>query len=86
MLTRMTEADWEQALAVFDAVQSRRGEPGHDDRKFLEAIHFFTLHNITWRALPVEFDKWNSVWKRFWRLAPPMWSSCHRELLGAQRS
>ena len=50
MLTQMTEADWDLTLAVFDAVQSRRGEPGHDDRKFLEAIHFFTLHNITWRA------------------------------------
>ena len=69
MLTQMTEADWDLALTVFDAVQSRRGEPGHDDRKFLEAIHFFTLHNITWRALPVEFGNWNSVWKRFWRLS-----------------
>jgi transposase len=56
-------------LAVFDAVQSRRGEPGHDDRKFLEAIHFFTLHNIAWRALPAEFGNWNSIWKRFWRLS-----------------
>ena len=47
----------------------QRGEPGHDDRKFLEAIFYFTLHNITWRALPAEFGKWNSVWKRFWRLS-----------------
>ncbi len=69
MLTQMTEADWDLALTVFDAVQSRRGEPGHDNRKFLEAIHFFTLHNITWRALPAEFGNWNSVWKRFWRLS-----------------
>ncbi len=69
MLTQMTEADWGLTLAVFDAVQSRRGEPGRDDRKFLEAIHFFTLHNITWRALPAEFGNWNSIWKRFWRLS-----------------
>ena len=45
------------------------GEPGHDDRKFLEAIHYFAIHSITWRALPKEFGKWNSVWKRFWRLS-----------------
>ena len=69
MLTGMTERDWEIVLDVFDAAQSPRGEPGHDDRKFLEAVHFFTVHNITWRALPAEFGNWNSVWKRFWRLS-----------------
>lgn len=69
MLTRMTDADWVIVLEVFDGVQSRRGEPGHDDRKFLEALHYFTVHNVTWRALPAEFGNWNSVWKRFWRLS-----------------
>ena len=69
MLTGMTERDWRITLEVFDAAQSRRGEPGHDDRKFLEAIHYFTVHSITWRALPEEFGNWNSIWKRFWRLS-----------------
>src|ERR1700733_15106133 len=69
MLTRMTEADWSVVLEVFDAAQSRSGEPGHDDRKFLEALHYFTVHSITWRALPAYFGNWNSVWKRFWRLS-----------------
>ena len=69
MLTGMTEQDWSVVLKVFDAAQSSRGEPGHDDRKFLEAVHYFTVHGITWRALPAEFGKWNSVWKRFWRLS-----------------
>src|SRR5690242_4736712 len=69
MLTGMTERDWEITLEVFDAVQSKRGEPGHDDRKFLEAVHYFAVHNITWRALPAEFGNWNTIWKRFWRLS-----------------
>ena len=69
MLTRMTEEDWTLALEVFDAAQSSRGEPGHDDRRFLEAILCFAVHNITWRALPADYGKWNSVWKRFWRLS-----------------
>ncbi len=69
MLTGMSEDDWAIVLEVFDAAQSRRGEPGHDDRKFLQAIHYFTVHNITWRALPAEYGPWNSVWKRFWRLS-----------------
>jgi transposase len=69
MLTRMTEEDWTVVLEVFAAACSRRGDKGRDDRRFLEALHFFTLHNITWRALPAEFGKWNSIWKRFWRLS-----------------
>jgi hypothetical protein len=36
MLTGMTERDWSIVLEVFDAAQSSRGEPGRDDRKFLE--------------------------------------------------
>lgn len=69
MLTGMTDADWEIVLAAFRASRSRRGDKGRDDRKFLEALHYFTVHNITWRALPEEYGNWNSVWKRFWRLS-----------------
>ncbi len=69
MLTKMTDEDWATALQVFEASRSRRGDKGQDDRKFLEALHYFSTHNITWRALPAEFGKWNSVWKRFWRLS-----------------
>src|SRR3954453_6746428 len=69
MLTRMTDEDWEMVVQVFRAVRSRRGDKGRNDRRFLEALHYFTLHNINWRALPAEFGNWNSVWKRFWCLS-----------------
>jgi transposase len=64
MLTGMTERDWSTVLEVFDAAQSSRGEPGHNDRKFLEAIHYFTVHSIMWRALPREYvgTVFRSVW------------------------
>ena len=52
MLTKMTDADWVIVLQVFQASRSRRGDKGQDDRKFLEALHYFVVHNITWRALP----------------------------------
>jgi transposase len=48
---------------------SRRGRDGEDDRLFLEALHFFTLENVRWRALPEQFGHWNSVLKRFDRLS-----------------
>src|SRR4051794_13944249 len=69
MLTRMTEEDWATVLELFRACCSRRGAKGRNDRIFLEALHYFSVHNITWRALPEAFGNWNSVWKRFWRLS-----------------
>src|SRR3712207_6313369 len=69
MLTRMTDQDWEIVVQVFRSVRSRRGGKGRDDRTFLEALHYFSVHNITWRALPARFGKWNSIWRRFWRLS-----------------
>ncbi len=69
MSTKMTEDDWRVALEAFQASLPRRGDKGRDDRLFLEALHYFAVHNITWRALPERFGKWNSVWKRFDRLS-----------------
>ena len=68
MSTRMNEADWELALDVFRACLPARGAKAKNDRLFLEALHHFTVHNITWRALPERFGNWNTVWKRFDRL------------------
>lgn len=69
MSTRMADEDWVVALEVFRASLPRRGDKGRDDRLFLEALHYFSVHNITWRALPERFGKWNSVWRRFDRLS-----------------
>jgi transposase len=69
MSTRMNEDDWAHTLAVFRACLPRRGRKADDDRRFLEALHFFTVENVRWRALPERFGHWNSVWKRFDRLS-----------------
>lgn len=65
----MTDADSANALDAFRTSLPRRGVKGRDDRLLLEALHCFLVHNITWRALPERFGKWNSVWKRFDRLS-----------------
>jgi len=69
MSTRMDEDDWAHTLAVFRACLPRRGRKAEDDRRFLEALHFFAVENVRWRALPERFGPWNSVWKRFDRLS-----------------
>lgn len=69
MSTRMNEEDWAHTLEVFRACLPRRGRKAANDRLFLEAMHFFTVENVRWRALPKRFGPWNSVWKRFDRLS-----------------
>jgi hypothetical protein len=69
MLTQMSDVDWEIVVEAFQAVRSRRGDKGRDDRKFLEALHFFTVHNITCRALPAEFWQLEQRLEAFWRLS-----------------
>ena len=69
MLTHITEETWRLVVNIFRQVCPRRGAKGSDDRRFLEALHYFTVHNITWRALPETFGPWNTVWKRFSRLS-----------------
>ena len=69
MCTKVTEAEWDVAVEVFRGCLPARGAKAENDRLFLEALHYFAVHNITWRALPERFGKWNTVWKRFWRLS-----------------
>lgn len=69
MPTRMGEEDWTAALRLPRACRGRPGDKGGNDRKCLEAMHRFTLHYITGRALPSGFGNWSSVRERFWRTA-----------------
>ena len=76
MPARMMDEDFQVALEIFRACLPRRGDKGHDDLLFLRALHYFAVHNVTWRALPEKFGNWNSVWKRFWRLSQSGSSRC----------
>ncbi|MGI9507975.1 MAG: transposase [Geminicoccaceae bacterium] len=69
MSTKMTNADWQIALDAFKVCLPARGAKARNDLLFLEALHYFSVHNITWRALPARFGHWNTVWKRFSRLS-----------------
>lgn len=47
MSTKMTEADWAIALEAFRVSLPRRGDKGRNDRQFLEALHYFSVNNVT---------------------------------------
>ena len=71
MSTKMTDADWQIALEAFKACFPARGARARNDLLFLEALHHFSVHNITWCAPPALFGHWNTIWKRFSRLSNP---------------
>jgi Putative transposase of IS4/5 family (DUF4096) len=71
MLTAMTEEDWTIVLR-FAASRSRRGDKGRNDRKFLEALHYLVVHNVTWRALPEKFGHRKRVEALL--AAEPLWN------------
>ena len=87
MSTRMDEDDWAITLELFRACLPRRGRKAADDRRFLEAMHFFAVENVRWRALPERFGPWNSVWKRFNRLSKAgVFEAFFEALAGLSRS
>jgi len=43
----MTDEDWAIVLEVFEASRSRRGDKGRSGPPFLEALHYFSVHNVT---------------------------------------
>lgn len=65
LLTKLSDDEWDLVVDIFRQVRSRRGDKGRDDRRFLQALHDFAVHTISWRALPKEFGDWNTIWKRF---------------------
>jgi transposase len=47
----------------------QRGNVGIDNHTFLRAVLYVAQNGCKWRALPVEFGKWNSVYQRAQRWA-----------------
>ncbi len=69
MLTRVSDDDLDLLVPLFESCLEPRGAKARDNRLFLQAIIYFSVHSIHWRALPIEFGQWNSVWRRFSRLS-----------------
>ena len=56
-------------IQVFLRSERRAGRPGHDERRFVEAVLWWRRTGVPWRDLPSEFGPWKTVFNRFDRWA-----------------
>lgn len=66
MATRswLGDEQWARVEAIL-AGRPRRGRPGKNDRRFIEAVVWWRRTGVPWRDLPDEFGPWKTVFNRF---------------------
>ena len=52
-------------VEAFLAADRGRGRPGHDDRRFVNAVLWWRRTGVPWRDLPPDFGPWTTVYNRF---------------------
>jgi transposase len=57
---QLSDAKWAK-VQTFLAGDYRVGEPGGDDRNFIEAVLWWRRTGVPWRDLPEEFGPWKTV-------------------------
>jgi transposase len=61
---QLSDGQWARIEAFLEADYTV-GEPGHDDRNFIEAVLRWRRTGAPWRDLPEEFGPWKTVFNRF---------------------
>lgn len=72
---------WARIAHLLPGKPTDPGRTAADNRLFVEAILLIARTGIPWRDLPSRFGHWNSVYKRFARLADRgVWHAIFGEL------
>jgi putative transposase len=61
---QLSDEQWVKIEAFLEADYTV-GEPGADDRNFMEAVLWWRRAGAPWRDLPAEFGPWKTVFNRF---------------------
>ena len=77
---QLSDSKWAK-IQAFLAGDYRVGEPGRDDRNFIEAVLWWRRTGVPWRDLPDEFGPWKTVFNRFNRWSKNgKWDRLYRAL------
>ena len=77
----LTDEEWEKLKVLLPATKSKGGRPCIDLRRTLSGIKWMLKSGSSWRTLPAEFGKWNSVYRYFCRMQQKdVFKEIHEEL------
>ena len=78
----LTDAEWHRVASMFPAQKPTTGRPRHDHRTVLAGILWVVRSGASWRAMPTEYGKWETAYKRY-RLwcATGLWQRILAELV-----
>jgi hypothetical protein len=61
----LTDAEWCRVAPVLPPQKPTRGRPRHDHRTVLGGILWVVRSGGSWRAMPTEYGKWETAYRRY---------------------
>ena len=61
----ISDSDWERLAPLLPGRDGTPGRSGEDNRRFLDAVNWWSRNGGPWRDLPKALGNWNSVFRRF---------------------
>lgn len=61
----LTDSEWDRVAPLLPPQQPTTGRPRHDHRTVLAGILWVVRSNASWRAMPKDYGKWETAYKRY---------------------
>ncbi len=61
----LTDGEWDRVASRLPPQKPPRGRPRHDHRTVLAGILWVVRSNASWRAMPREYGKWETAYRRY---------------------
>ena len=82
----LTDAEWQRVRPLLPRHPPRGADPTVSRREIINAILYLNKHGCSWRGLPHDFPKWQTVYGYFRQCVKTgVWERIHDELRRAVR-
>lgn len=82
----LTDAEWQRVRPLLPRHPPRGADPTVSRREIINAVLYLNKHGCSWRGLPHDFPKWQTVYGYFRQCVKTgVWERIHDELRRAVR-